>query len=225
MQEQQSLNHNIACIFDLDGVLVDTAVYHFKAWKQLANSLGFDFTEAQNEHLKGVNRMRSLDMILDWGGVEKSAAEKEALAATKNAWYVEMINKMTPAEVLPGTIPLLEDLKEQGFKIALGSASKNSSIILERTQITHFFDAIVDGNVVSASKPDPEVFTKAAAMVGIAVGQCVVFEDAQAGVEAALAGEMKVVAVGTPENLKGADRYVANLSQITVEEIKSLIKG
>ncbi|WP_432714624.1 beta-phosphoglucomutase [Pedobacter sp.] len=215
--------HPFACIFDLDGVLVDTAVYHFQAWKQLANSIGFDFTEAQNEHLKGVNRMRSLDMILNWGGVEKTTAEKEVLANTKNEWYVAMINKMTAAEVLPGTTELLQSLQEQGVKIALGSASKNSSIILERTQLTSYFDAIVDGNVVSASKPDPEVFTKAAAMLHVPAHLCVVFEDAQAGVEAAIAGKMKVVGVGTPENLPGADQYVENLSQITAQDIMGLI--
>jgi beta-phosphoglucomutase len=227
MQEpiQHQSNPAIACVFDLDGVLVDTAVYHFQAWKQLANSLGFDFTAAQNEHLKGINRMRSLDMILNWGGVEKSPAEKELLATTKNTWYVAMINKMTAAEVLPGTVALLENLRNQGIKIALGSASKNSAIILDRTQLTHFFEVIVDGNVVSASKPDPEVFTRAAEMLGVPAEACVVFEDAQAGIEAAIAGKMKVIGVGSAENLKGADCYVKDLSQITVEEIKALIQG
>lgn len=214
----------IACLFDLDGVLVDTAVYHYQAWKQLANTLGFDFTEAQNEHLKGVNRMRSLDMILDWGGVEKTEEEKEVLAAQKNEWYVAMINKMTAAEVLPGSIDLLENLRAEGIKIALGSASKNSSTILERTQLTHFFDAIVDGNVVSKSKPDPEVFVKGAELLGVAAENCVVFEDAQAGIDAALAGHMKSVGVGEEENLKGADLYVKDLSQISVKEIISLVK-
>lgn len=214
----------IACLFDLDGVLVDTAVYHYKAWKQLANTLGFDFTEAQNEHLKGVNRMRSLEMILDWGGVKKTEQEKEELAAQKNEWYVAMINKMTAAEVLPGSVELLEDLRAKGIKVALGSASKNSSTILERTQLSHFFDAIVDGNVVSKSKPDPQVFVKGAEMLGMAVEDCVVFEDAQAGIDAAIAGHMKSVGVGDQENLKGADLYVRNLSQISVEEIISLVK-
>lgn len=227
MQESLTteITSDIACIFDLDGVLVDTAVYHFKAWKQLANAMGFDFTEAQNEQLKGVNRMRSLDMILAWGGVEKTAAEKEALATTKNEWYVAMINKMTAAELLPGTVSLLDKLRAEGIKIALGSASKNSAIILQRTNLSHYFDAIVDGNLVSASKPDPEVFVKGAALLGVAPANCLVFEDAQAGVEAALAGHMKVVGVGEEENLKGAHAYVKDLSQITVEEIKALIKN
>lgn len=212
----------MACIFDLDGVLVDTAVYHYKAWKQLANSLGFDFTHVQNEQLKGVSRMRSLDMILEWGGIQKSDAEREELAALKNSWYVAMISKMTVDEVLPGSAELLQQLKEKGVKIALGSASKNSGLILERTGLTHFFDAIVDGNAVSTSKPNPEVFVKAAELLDTPVADCVVFEDAIAGVEAALAAGMGVVGIGETEHLKGAHIVVKDLSAITVAEIIAL---
>lgn len=213
---------HIACIFDLDGVLVDTAVYHYQAWKQLANSLGFDFTHAQNEQLKGVNRMRSLDMILNWGGIQKSETEREELAALKNSWYVAMISKMTTAEVLPGSLALLQALKHQGIKIALGSASKNSSLILERTALTHFFDAIVDGNAVSTSKPDPEVFLKAAELLGAANKDCIVFEDALAGVQAAIAAEMNVVGIGEPQNLAGAQLVIKDLSEITITDLRRL---
>ncbi|MEJ2904436.1 beta-phosphoglucomutase [Pedobacter panaciterrae] len=212
----------IACIFDLDGVLVDTAVYHYKAWKQLANSLGFDFTQLQNEQLKGVNRMRSLEMILDWGGMQKSAEEKEELASLKNSWYVAMINKMTTDEVLPGSLTLLTELKSSGIKIALGSASKNSSIILQRTNLAHFFDAIVDGNSVTTSKPDPEVFLKAAEMLNTEPENCVVFEDAQAGVMAALAGNMKVIGIGDEEHLKETHLIAKDLSEITLGKILAL---
>lgn len=212
----------IACIFDLDGVLVDTAVYHYKAWKQLANSMGFDFTHVQNEQLKGVSRMRSLDMILEWGGIQKSDAEREELASLKNSWYVAMISNMTTDEVLPGSAELLQQLKEKGVKIALGSASKNSGLILERTGLTHFFDAIVDGNAVTASKPNPEVFVKAAELLETSAADCVVFEDAIAGVEAALAAGMGVVGVGEAEQLKGAHIVVKDLSAITVAEIGAL---
>src|ERR1044072_3919257 len=149
-----------ACIFDLDGVIVDTAVYHYQAWKRLANELGFDFTEAQNERLKGISRMRSLELILEWGGIHKTAAEQQALATRKNDWYVEVINQMTPQEILPGAKEFLEQVRSAGLKPALGSASKNSSAILERTGLLPLFDAIVDGNTVTASKPDPEVFLK-----------------------------------------------------------------
>lgn len=214
----------IACIFDLDGVLVDTAVYHYQAWKKLANSLGFDFTHAQNEQLKGVNRMRSLDKILAWGDIEKSDAEKEELAALKNTWYVDMISKMSPTEVLPGSLELLQELKDKGIKIALGSASKNSGLILEKTNLTHFFDAIVDGNAVTSSKPDPEVFLKGAELLHTPAENCIVFEDAAAGVEAAIAAHMAVVGVGTAENLPGADLIVKDLSGVTVTQLIDLTK-
>ncbi|SMC61034.1 beta-phosphoglucomutase [Pedobacter africanus] len=216
------MTQQTACIFDLDGVLVDTAVYHYKAWKQLANSLGFDFTHAQNEQLKGVSRMRSLDMILEWGGIRKSDAEREELASLKNSWYVAMISKMTAGEVLPGSLELLRQLKQQGIKIALGSASKNSALILERTGLAHFFDAIVDGNAVTTSKPDPEVFIKAAELLDTAAAGCVVFEDAFAGVQAANAAGMGVVGIGDAENLKGAQIVIKDLSEITVAEIEAL---
>jgi len=219
----QISNNNIACLFDLDGVLVDTAVYHYQAWKALANSLGFDFTKTQNEQLKGVNRMRSLQLILEWGGVQKTAEEQEALATVKNDNYVGMISKMTAAEVLPGSVELLEALRAAGIKIALGSASKNSGLILERTNLAHLFDAIVDGNHVTTSKPDPEVFIKGAELLNTDPSRCIVFEDAQAGVQAAIAGKMKVVGIGESENLTGADVVVKDLSAITVEEIKALI--
>lgn len=214
----------IACIFDLDGVLVDTAVYHYQAWKKLANSLGFDFSHAQNEQLKGVNRMRSLDMILNWGGIAKTEAEKEELAGLKNSWYVEMISKMSATEVLPGTLELLEELKNQGIKMALGSASKNSGLILERTNLTHFFDAVVDGNSVTTSKPDPEVFLKGAELLNTAAANCIVFEDASAGVKAAIAANMAVVGIGEAVNLPGADRIVKDLSAVTLADLKDLIK-
>jgi beta-phosphoglucomutase len=217
-------NQNIGCLFDLDGVLVDTAVYHYQAWKDLANSLGFDFTEAQNEHLKGINRMRSLEMILEWGGVQKTAAEMEILATTKNEAYVKMISKMTGNEVLPGSLQLLQDLKAAGIKIALGSASKNSGLILQRTGLAPLFDAIVDGNHVGTSKPDPEVFLKGAELLGVDPQHCVVFEDAQAGVQAGKAGNMKVVGIGEAANLIGADVVKKDLSEISVEEIVALIK-
>ncbi|MCX2478934.1 beta-phosphoglucomutase [Pedobacter sp. MC2016-15] len=213
----------IACIFDLDGVLVDTAVYHYQAWKKLANSLGFDFSHEQNEQLKGVNRMRSLDKILDWGGVQKTEQEKEELATLKNTWYVDMISKMSASEVLPGSLELLEALHAKGIKIALGSASKNSGLILERTNLTHFFDAIVDGNAVTTSKPDPEVFVKGAGLLEASAEDCIVFEDAAAGVEAALAAKMAVVAVGEEKNLPGADIYVKDLAGVSVQQLIDLV--
>ncbi len=211
-----------ACIFDLDGVIVDTAVYHYKAWKRLANELGFDLTEEDNEKLKGVSRVRSLELILQWGGVTKTRAEQEELAARKNAWYVEMINQMTPGEILPGAKEFLMACRGAGIKTALGSASKNSGTILEKVGITDLFDAVVDGNKVSTPKPDPEVFLKGAEELNILPANCVVFEDAIVGVEAAKNGGMKAVGIGSPAVLTGADLVVSGLNEMSLEKLYNL---
>ncbi len=211
-----------ACIFDLDGVIVDTAVYHYKAWKRLANQLGFDFTEEQNEKLKGVSRTRSLELILQWGGISKSPAEQEELATLKNTWYVEMISHMTPAEILPGAKEFLLTCRAAGLKTALGSASKNSTMILEKVDIVDLFDAVIDGNKVTKAKPDPEVFLKGAEAVGVSPAECVVFEDAIAGVEAAIAGGMKAVGIGSPDVLGEANLVVSGLDKMSLEKLKEL---
>jgi beta-phosphoglucomutase len=208
-----------ACIFDLDGVIVDTAVYHYKAWKRLANELGFDLTEEDNEKLKGVSRVRSLELILQWGGVTKTAAEQEELAARKNEWYVEMINRMTPAEILPGAKEFLIACRQAGLKTALGSASKNSGTILGKVGIANLFDAVIDGNKVSKPKPDPEVFLKGAEELGMPPANCVVFEDAIAGVEAAKNGGMKAVGVGSPDVLYEADLVISGLNEMSLEKL------
>ncbi|MGF1925332.1 MAG: beta-phosphoglucomutase [Bacteroidia bacterium] len=211
-----------ACIFDLDGVIVDTAVYHYKAWRRLANSLGFDFTEAQNEELKGISRVESLKLILKWGSITKTAAEMEMLATQKNNWYVEMIKEMTATEILPGSKAFLAAAKANNYLIALGSASKNSRTILDQIGLTHYFDIIVDGNKVTTSKPDPEVFLKGAAELGVTPHECVVFEDAVAGVQAAKAAKMKVVGMGDAQTLKSADLVIRNLEEMTIEKLKTL---
>lgn len=211
-----------ACIFDLDGVIVDTAVYHFKAWKRLADELGINFTEHDNERLKGVSRVRSLEIILELGNITKTPPEQEVLATRKNDWYVEMINRMTPAEILPGAKEFLEVCRAAAIKTALGSASKNSSTILSKIGLSHLFDAIVDGNHVSKAKPDPEVFLKGAEALGVSPAACVVFEDAIAGVEAAKNGGMKVVGIGSPETLKEADMVVSGLDKMSLDLLNKL---
>ena len=211
-----------ACIFDLDGVIVDTAVYHYKAWKRLANELGFDFSEEDNEKLKGVSRVRSLELILQWGRVVKTEAEKEELAARKNDWYVEMISHMTPAEILPGAKEFLIACRSAGLKTALGSASKNSMTILEKIDLTGLFDAVIDGNKVSKPKPDPEVFLKGAEALNVAPINCVVFEDAIAGVEAAINGGMKAIGIGSPKVLTEANLVVSGLSEMSLEKLRDL---
>lgn len=211
-----------ACIFDLDGVIVDTAVYHYKAWKRLADQLNLKFTEHDNELLKGVSRVRSLEIILELNGVTKTVAEQTELATQKNNWYVDMINQMTPAEILPGAKEFLEACRAAGIKTALGSASKNSSTILAKINMAHLFDAIVDGNHVSKAKPDPEVFLKGAEALGVSPTECVVFEDAIAGVEAAINGGMKVVGIGDPAVLNKANIVVSGLDKMSLEKLEEL---
>jgi beta-phosphoglucomutase len=211
-----------ACIFDLDGVIVDTAVYHYKAWKRLANELGFDFTEAENERLKGISRLRSLELILEWGGISKTPAEQQELATRKNDWYVAMINQMTPAEILPGAKEFLQEARQAGLKTGLGSASRNAGTILERTGLLPLFDVIVDGNTVSASKPDPEVFLKCAAALSVKPTHCVVFEDAIAGIMAAKAAGMEAIGIGEERTLTGADAVIPGLHAINIEKLNQL---
>lgn len=211
-----------ACIFDLDGVIVDTAKFHYIAWKELADEMGFDFTTEDNERLKGVSRMTSLDILLSIGKIEKSEEEKLAMATKKNENYVTYILKMGPEEILPGTKEFLDTLKKEGIKIALGSASKNAMTILERLELTHYFEAIIDGTKVSKAKPDPEVFLKGAQALGVQPENCVVFEDAEAGVEAALAGRMKCVGIGNAAILGKAHLVVDGLHQMNMEKLYSL---
>jgi len=200
-----------AVIFDLDGVLVDTAIYHFQAWHRLAEDLGYSFSIVDNEQLKGVSRIESLELILKWAGVEKSEAEKADLLVLKNQWYLELIEQLNPEHLLYGSLELLKRLQQKGIKIGLGSASKNAMGILEKTGIIPYFDALIDGNVVQLSKPNPEVFLKGAEVLEIAPAHCLVLEDAQAGIDAARAAGMQVIGIGLEEHLKGADLVVADL--------------
>jgi beta-phosphoglucomutase len=212
--------HIRGAIFDLDGVLVDTASYHFRAWKRLAQELGFSFTEQDNERLKGVSRMRSLELLLETGGMAEqfSMMEKDVLAARKNTWYVEMLESMSPDEILPGALECLHGFRAVGIRTSLGSASRNAGRILHRLGLTPMLDAIVDGNDVERAKPAPDVFLLAAKRIGIPPSACVVFEDAQAGLEAACSGGMRAIAVGNSESLSGFDARVAGLYEIQPAE-------
>lgn len=213
-----------ACLFDLDGVIVDTAKYHYLAWKRLANELGFDFTEHDNERLKGVSRMASLEILLEIGQVTLDDAAKEELAARKNDWYVESISKMDASEILPGALEFLKECRQNGLKVALGSASKNAMTILNNTGLTPHFDAIIDGTRTSAAKPDPEVFLLGASEVGVSPENCVVFEDAEAGIEAARRAGMHCVGIGSAETLGQADFVISSLAEMSVNRL-SEIKG
>jgi beta-phosphoglucomutase len=212
----------MACIFDLDGVIVDTARYHFIAWKRLAGQLKIEFTEKDNERLKGVSRLDSLEIILEIGRLNISQSQKEEYASLKNKWYVELISRMTPEEILPGSIKFIRELKNAGIKVAIGSASKNTPLILERVGMGNMFDAIADGNVVHRAKPDPEVFLVAAKMVRVKPASCVVFEDAIAGIQAALNAGMICVGIGSPDILTKADYIVPGLNKINLKLLREI---
>ncbi|MDE6622906.1 MAG: beta-phosphoglucomutase [Alistipes sp.] len=194
------------CIFDLDGVVVDTARYHYLAWAELARSLGFEFTPEQGEATRGVSRMASLDIVLRAGGMQGrfSAEERERLAARKNARYLEYVSRMTADEVLPGVVRFLGELRARGVKVVLGSASKNAGTILDRCALRPLFDAVVDGTLVTRAKPDPEIFVRGAELAGVRPADCVVFEDAAAGIEAAARAGMRSVGVGGSPTLAAA---------------------
>lgn len=214
------MNKIKACLFDLDGVVVDTAKYHYLAWKRLANSLGFDFTEKDNERLKGVSRTQALEILLSIGKVNPSEEEKLKMAEEKNNWYVEYISELDETEILPGVKNFLIELRENGIKIALGSASKNSMMILNNLNLISYFDAIVDGNKVSKAKPDPEVFLLGAKELKVQPSECVVFEDAQAGIEAGKATNMKVIGIGQKDVLLKADKVFEDLSDAHINIIE-----
>ena len=201
-------------IFDLDGVIVDTASFHYLAWKRLADELGFYFSPADNERLKGVSRMKSLDILLEVGNISATYEEKIKMAEKKNNWYVESLKTLTQNDLLSGARTYLELLRKEGVKIALGSASKNAPIKLERLHISELFDAIVDGNSVSNAKPDPEVFLKAAELLHLLPEECVVFEDSQAGIDAAKIAGMGTIAVDKFGVLNCADKYVKCLGDL-----------
>ena len=209
-----------AFLFDLDGVLVDTAQYHYLAWKRLAEELGFYFSEAHNERLKGVSRMDSLEILLEVGGINHlSDEEKWAMADKKNHWYVDYISTMTPDEILPGVLEFLHHAKVAGLKIAVCSASKNAGLILERVGITSLFDAVIDGNKISKAKPDPKVFLSGAQELGVPPPRCLVFEDASAGIEAAINAGMRSVGVGNPKTLHRATIVIPDFKHISYESI------
>ena len=211
-----------ACIFDLDGVIVDTARYHYLAWKRLAKELGVDLTLEDNERLKGVSRSRSLDIILELGEIALSDIEKERLASKKNTWFVDYIERMVPEEIYPGVKSLMRGMREQGIRLALASSSKNAKTVVQLLHIHDEFDAIVDGTMITHTKPHPEIFLLAAHKLGVEPDSCVVFEDAEAGIEAAIAAGMKCVGVGSPVLLKDANRVVSATSDFKINELSQL---
>ena len=208
-----------ACIFDLDGVIVDTAKYHFLSWHALAKTFNYEFQLKDNEGLKGVSRMQSLETILALAGIEKNLEERQHLCTLKNSNYLKYIEDMSPDEILPGVIELIKSLRQVGVKIGLGSASKNATFILSKLDILSLFDAIVDGNQVIKGKPEPEVFQKAADLLSVRSKGCVVFEDAAKGIDAAKAAGMFAIGVGEIVNLPHADVVIPDFKQFTISHL------
>lgn len=217
------MNEQKGIIFDLDGVIVDTAKFHFLAWRKLANDLGFDITLEQNEQLKGVSRIHSLEQILGWGGKTVSKEDFEQLMVTKNEDYLSRISGMSEEDLLPGVKKVLDFLTENKIPYSLGSASKNARPILKSLNIHNRFEAIVDGNDVSRAKPDPEVFLIASEKLKIKPENCIVFEDSVAGVQAAKRANMLSIGIGNEEVLKEADHIFADFTQIELEFIKKIV--
>lgn len=216
------MNELKAVIFDLDGVITDTAEQHYLAWKQLANDLGVPFDKEFNEKLKGVSRMESLQLILENGSLQNDFTddEKIELAKKKNDHYVELIEEITPADILPGMKELLHELKENEIKVGLASASKNALSVLNRLEVTQFFDTIVDAATVINGKPDPEIFLKAARELNVEVKNCVGIEDAEAGVQSIKSAGMFAIGVGSPKAMAKADIIVQDTKVLTLDFIK-----
>jgi len=218
------MTHKKAFIFDLDGVIVDTAKYHFLAWKKIATELGIEFTEENNELLKGVSRVRSLDIILELGNKEASQEDKNKWLTQKNNDYLSQLVDMDSSEILPGVFEVLKYLKANNQPIALGSASKNARPILEKTGLLSYFDSVVDGNDVTNAKPDPEVFLIAAKLLNIEPENSIVFEDSVAGVQAANIAKMISIGIGEATTLHEAKYIFKDFTKIETSFITSLIK-
>ena len=217
--------HYRALLFDLDGVLVDTAKYHYLAWKQIANELGVPFDEEANEAFKGVSRTACMDMLVDMGSLDMGADEKASYCASKNGLFVDFIMNMDESEILPGARDFIIDAKEKGYLIGLGSASKNAPTILDQVGLTGLFDVIVDGTMVEKAKPDPQVFSLGAELLGASPQETIVFEDALAGIEAAHRAGMKAVGIKPEGALGDADITIPSFEGVTIDQIVSRLDG
>ena len=211
-------------VFDLDGVITDTAKFHYIAWKELGHELGIEIDLQFNEQLKGISRMDSLERILVHGGRENdfTAEQKEALAAKKNQHYVTLLQKLTPEDLLPGVKDFLDQAQALGIPCAIASASKNAPFILEKLGVIDEFDAIVDPATLTKGKPDPEIFVKACELIHVAPDDAIGFEDAQAGIQGIKGAGMYAVGVSTGEALDGADKIITHFTEITAKELSEL---
>ena len=215
----------VGFIFDLDGVIVDTAKYHYLAWKKLANNLGFEFSKEQNELFKGVSRKRCLEILLEIGNIKANQNQFDTWMIEKNIDYLAYIENMNASEILPDVPRVLNYLKKKGMPIALGSASKNAKPILEKVDLLPYFDTIVDGNNVTKAKPDPEVFLIAAKNLKVMPASCVVFEDAVAGIQAANAANMISIGIGDLNILQEANYNFKDFTDISDDFLESLLNN
>lgn len=203
-----------AIIFDLDGVLVSTDELHYRAWKALAGRLGVPFDRAKNDRCRGISRMASLDIVLEDSPTAYTQSEREAFAAEKNVTYRAMLASLTPADTLEGVLPTLAELRRRGYRLALASVSKNAPLILERTGLDRYLDAVADGNCITRSKPDPEVFLKAAEKLGMACESCAAMDDALAGIEAGRAAGMLTIGFGDSAKNKAGDLNLERFDEL-----------
>lgn len=210
-------------LFDLDGMIVDTAEYHYLAWKEIAGQLGIPFTRKDNERLKGISRMDSLEILLNIGRRKLGQEESRRYCEEKNNIYLRYIRKMGKDGLLPGVLDFLHEAKRMKYLLALGSASQNAELILERLELTACFDAVIDGTKISRAKPDPEVFVKGASALGVEPEECIVFEDSAAGIRAAHAGGMKAIGIGNRENLPEADGILDGFCGIIPETVEAML--
>lgn len=203
-----------AIIFDLDGVLVSTDELHYRAWKALAGRLGVPFDRAKNDRCRGISRMASLDIVLEDAPTAYTQAEREAFAAEKNETYRAMLASLTSADTLEGVLPTLAELRRRGYRLALASVSKNAPLILERTGLDRYLDAVADGNCITRSKPDPEVFLRAAEKLGMACESCAAMDDALAGIEAGRAAGMLTIGFGDSAKNKAGDLNLERFDEL-----------
>lgn len=210
-------------IFDLDGVLVDTAKYHFRSWIKLSDELGFQLTPAIEERLKGISRMDSLNIVLESGGIQCTEEEKKAMAEKKNNWYLESLKGLEKDVILEGVLSFLNAVKSKNIPMAVGSASKNATTILRRLDMTHYFVSIIDGNHVLKTKPDPEVFVNAARDLQLEEASCLVFEDSQKGILAAKTGGFRVIGIGEKAALNEAEAVISGFLGVKIEDVIALL--
>lgn len=209
-------------LFDLDGVIVDTANYHFLAWRKIASNFGFELSKENNEKLKGVSRTKCLNIILELSNFDLNENSFNYYLKKKNEIYLDYIKNINSENILPGILKTLNYLKEKNIMIGIGSASKNARFIIEKLKIGPFFDVIVDGNQIVNSKPDPEVFLKGSKALGVLPENCVVFEDSDSGIQAAKAAKMTAIAIGTPDKFSNYDFCFTNFLKIVKSDLDNL---